>query len=263
MSAPAPRSDRPDYGIDAPGVIRNLFLAATAGLIVWGTAAVGFWSGEVYGIPLAWTGFGCFIAFSLTGLCMIWYSKAGKLRMRERILNLIVWKGDEAVLDVGCGRGLMLIGAARRLTGGKATGIDIWQAEDLSGNRPEATLENARREGVADRVEVRTADMRQMPFPNASFDVIVSCAAIHNIYNRADREQAVREIARVLKPNGQVVIADIGHLGEYADTLKRHGCGEVRRVSPLWKTILTAVITFGAVRAGTLLARKTGGGPPA
>jgi cyclopropane fatty-acyl-phospholipid synthase-like methyltransferase len=48
----------------------------------------------------------------------------------------VPWKGDEAVRDVGCGHGLMLVGAARRLTTGKATGIDIWQAEDLTGNRP-------------------------------------------------------------------------------------------------------------------------------
>src|SRR5262245_11844323 len=263
MSAPAPRSDRPDYGIDAPGVIRNLFPAATAflaaagGFIVWGTAAVGFWSGEVYGIPLAWTGFGCFIAFSLTGLCMIWYSKAGKLRMRERILNLIVWKGDEAVLDVGCGRGLMLIGAARRLTGGKATGIDIWQAEDLSGNRPEATLENARREGVADRVEVRTADMRQMPFPNASFDVIVSCAAIHNIYNRADREQAVREIARVPKPGGRAAIDDIRHHTEYTATFAANGCPDIRRVDSRLGSAFATLITIGSLRPAVLVVTKS------
>jgi len=40
------------------------------------------------------------------------------------------------VLDVGCGRGLLLIGAARRLTTGKAVGVDIWQAEDRVGNLP-------------------------------------------------------------------------------------------------------------------------------
>jgi cyclopropane fatty-acyl-phospholipid synthase-like methyltransferase len=45
-------------------------------------------------------------------------------------------RGDETVLDVGYGRGLHLIGAAKRLTTGKAPGVDIWQAEDLSGNLP-------------------------------------------------------------------------------------------------------------------------------
>src|SRR5262249_5659187 len=143
------------------------------------------------------------------------------------------------------------------VAGGKATGVDIWQGEDLSGNRPEATRENARREGVAERVEVQTADMRQLPFPDGSFDVVVSCAAIHNLYTAQDRAQAVREIARVLKPGGHAVLADIRHLGEYVETLRAHGCGDARRVGAAWKTALTALITWGAVRPGTVLARKS------
>src|SRR5437660_1447109 len=80
----------------------------------------------------------------------------------------------EAVLDVGCGRGLLLNAAARRLTTGKAVGVDLWQNADLSNNRPEATLENARLEGVADRVQVKDGDARQLPFADAVFDVVVS-----------------------------------------------------------------------------------------
>jgi cyclopropane fatty-acyl-phospholipid synthase-like methyltransferase len=72
------------------------------------------------------------------------------------------------VLDVGCGRGLLLIGAAKRLTTGKAVGVDIWQTEDLSGNRPEATLENARLERVAERVGVKDGDARRLPFADGT-----------------------------------------------------------------------------------------------
>jgi len=86
---------------------------------------------------------------------------------------------------------------------GKATGIDVWQAEDLSGNRPEATRINAEREGVADRVEIQTADMRKLPFPDATFDVVVSRAAIHNLYTATDRAQAIGQIARVLSRAGR------------------------------------------------------------
>src|SRR5204863_957440 len=126
---------------------------------------------------LVGVGFAMGTTFTVTGLWMVYTSKIGKVRARERLLDRLTWTGGERVLDVGCGRGLMLIGAAKRLTAGKATGIDIWQAEDLSGNRPEATLLNAEREGVADRVEVETADMRDLPFPDGSFDVAVSCSA--------------------------------------------------------------------------------------
>ncbi len=248
--------DRPNYGIDAPGVVRNLFLAGGAGLVLGGTALLDLWPGDALNATLAGIGLGCGLGFTITGLAMLWYSKFGKLRARERLLDHIAWRGDEAVLDVGCGRGLMLVGAAKRLSTGKATGIDIWQGEDLSGNRMEATVENARREGVLSRVQVQTADMRRLPFPDGSFDIVVSCAAIHNLYHRQDREQAIREIARVLKADGQVLIADVRHLDEYAETLQEHGC-ECRRIEAAWKRVLAALITWGAVRPGTLLGRKT------
>src|SRR5262249_8760716 len=132
----------------------------------------------------------------LMAAVMIYYSKVAKVRTREGFLDLVPWRGDETVLDVGCGRGLLLIGAARRLTTGKAVGVDLWQNVDLSGNRPEATLENARREGVAERVEVKDGDARQLPFADASFDVVVSGLALHNIPDAHGRAQAIREIAR-------------------------------------------------------------------
>ena len=105
-------------------------------------------------------------------------------------------------MDVGCGRGLLLNAAARRLTPGKAIGIDLWQSVDQSGNRPEATLANARLEGVAGLVEVKTGDMRELPFEDRTIDLVVSSLAIHNIPDPADRAKAVQEIARVLKPKG-------------------------------------------------------------
>src|SRR5262249_56592558 len=100
---------------------------------------------------------------------------------RERLMALIPWRGDEAVLDVGCGRGLLLIGAAQRLTTGTAVGVDLWSKDDLLDNRPEATRENAALEGVADPVEVKDRDARDLPFADNTFDVIVSPAAPHNI----------------------------------------------------------------------------------
>jgi arsenite methyltransferase len=255
---------KPDYGLDAPGVVRNLLIAGVLGLLIWGTAYFGLWSGQLAGhiggveirFPAAgalWPGAGC----TAMALWMLWSSKVGKVRDRERLLDRIPWQGGERVLDVGCGRGLMLVGAARRLTTGKATGIDIWQAEDLSGNRPEATLENARREGVADRVEVRTADMRKIPFPDGAFDVVVSSQAIHNVYDSGGRAQAIGEIARVLAPGGRVLIRDIRHVRDYAAALARQGVADVRQIDSPLVTAFLALVTFGSLRPGTLLARKS------
>jgi arsenite methyltransferase len=254
----------PDYGLDAPGVVRNLLIAGTLGLLIWGTAYFGLWSGVLKAGPIAgielrfpasgalWPGAGC----TAMALWMLWTSKVGKVRDRERLLDRIPWTGRERVLDVGCGRGLMLVGAARRLTGGKATGIDIWQAADLSGNRPEATLENARREGVADRVEVRTADMRKIPFPAGAFDVVVSSQAIHNIYDAGGRAQAIGEIARVLAPGGRALIRDIRHLDDYRGILAARGVSDIRALDSRLMMLFLAVVTFGSLRPGTLLARR-------
>jgi ubiquinone/menaquinone biosynthesis C-methylase UbiE len=187
---------------------------------------------------------------------MLYDSKVGKLRERERLLDLVPWRGHEAVLDVGCGRGLMLIGAARRVASGKAVGLDLWQAEDLTGNKPEAALDNARREGVIDRVEVKTGDMRKMPFPDASFDVVVSNVAIHNVYERQGRAETMREIARVLKPGGRVVIHDIRHVGDYASDLAGHGLADVTCIGSKVTRLVLFVATFGSLRPDILTARK-------
>jgi SAM-dependent methyltransferase len=189
------------------------------------------------------------------GLWMAYWSKAGKLRNRELLLAQIPWTGAERVLDVGCGRGLMLIGAARRLTTGHADGVDIWQAKDLSGNGPEATLRNADVEGVQDRVTIHTADMRQLPFEAATFDVVLSCAAIHNVTSRSDRGRVIAEISRVLRPGGYALIDDIRNLGEYAADFRELGTSETRRVGSPLRNLLLALRTFGTLYPGTLLVR--------
>ncbi|MEP7132713.1 MAG: hypothetical protein ABI914_06080, partial [Acidobacteriota bacterium] len=152
---------RADYGIDAPGVVRNLFVIGGICLAIAVTVWLRLWSGvlvspRISGVeirfPLGNAASWASLSLLAMGIWMLWESLVGKIRGREKLLDQISWNGNEEVLDVGCGRGLMLIGAAKRLTsGGLATGVDIWQSEDLSGNRPEATLENARREGVEDR----------------------------------------------------------------------------------------------------------------
>jgi arsenite methyltransferase len=172
------------------------------------------------------------VIFLLQGLVMVWGSRLGKFQVRDKLLNSIAWQRNEKVLDVGCGHGLLLIGTAKRLREGKAVGIDLWQKQDQAGNSREATLLNVRLENVADRVELVDGDARKLPFDENSFDVVVSSWALHNIYDRAGRDTAIREIARVLKPGGRILIIDIRHTWEYAEILRQSKMSEVRRTGP-------------------------------
>lgn len=212
---------KPNYGIDAPNVIRNLILGGVA------LAAIAFF------FPRFTVGHVTFIAnpgffYSaaaciVPGVLMLIYAKIGKFRHRDRILAKIDWTGAEQVLDVGTGRGLLLIGAAKKLSTGHATGIDIWNTEDLSGNAPEALAQNIAWEDVGGATTVKSEDARKMTFADASFDVVLSNLCLHNIYQREGRAQACREIARVLKPGGTAVLSDFRHMREYETVLREAG----------------------------------------
>ena len=222
-----------NYGLDAPVFQRSARFGGLSAVVLGIVAAR--WAQQhssqaVFNLatPIAWTG----LWFFLTGCVMLWGSKVGKLHLRDKIISSIRWRGDERVLDVGCGHGLMLLAAAKRLKSGVAIGIDIWSQVDQADNNPQSTLANAQLENVADRVEVQNADARSLPFPDNSFDVIVSSFVIHNLNRAADREQVMREIARVLKPGGQLAIADIRHTGQYERTLRALGWMSVHRWFP-------------------------------
>ncbi len=217
-----------DYGLDAPLVVKRMFtrgawtLALALALYFVNRAEYPGPAGRLLGV-LGSIG----VTFLAVGAYMIWSSRVGKLGLRDQLIDSLDLKGDEKVLDVGCGRGLMLIGAAKRLKTGKATGVDLWSTENLSGNSAEAVKENAKLEGVADRVRIETFDARKLPYPDNNYDVVLSSLAIHNIPEREERDQAIREMVRVLRPNGRLLIFDILHTGDYAKLLRESGAKDV------------------------------------
>jgi arsenite methyltransferase len=135
-------TSKPDYGIDAPNVLRNLLVIGVVCLLIGAFGPRHLHFGQV----------------------------------------------DEEVLDVGCGHGLLLAGAAKRLAAlkgvGKVTGIDIWSNKDMGGNAEAATRHNLELEGVSDRCTLLGIPAQEMTFPDGSFDVIVSNLCLHNIYDR-------------------------------------------------------------------------------
>ena len=167
--------------------------------------------------------------FLATVAAMVHSSRRGKLIVRDRLLDGLGLGGDEDVLDVGCGRGLLLLGAAKRLPRGRAVGVDLWSAGDQSDNRRDATLANAEAEGVGDRVEVVTGDMRALPFEDARFDAVVSSIAVHHQPAGADPARAWPEIPRGLRPGGRGAGLDLRATAEYVLAFEDAGLVEVAR----------------------------------
>jgi arsenite methyltransferase len=159
----------------------------------------------------------------------------GKRAIWAQLLDELDLRGDEHVLDVGCGRGAVLMLAAHRLPAGRAVGADVWRRRDQSGNSRAAAERNAEAEGVGDRVEIVDADARDLPFEAASFDVVVSSLAISNIREAGGRAQALREAVRVLRPGGRLRIADDG-ADRYAAVLRDVGCTDVAVRQLDWRT---------------------------
>ena len=209
-------SELADYGYDAPYALVIFFVIGTAAAI---GAVVAWREGDSRTAVMS------FYAVLFLGNAFSFYytTRRGKFVVWESILDGLRLRGDERVLDMGCGRGAVLIAVAKRLTSGRATGIDLWSTKDQSGNASDVTKRNAVLEGVVERVAIETGDMRSLPFADGSFDVVLSSLAIHNIRGRLDRAKAVTEAWRVLRPGGRLLIADIRSTALYAKTLDALG----------------------------------------
>jgi arsenite methyltransferase len=248
--------NKADYGIDAPGLVRFFFLSGAAAIVLCFMVSNFVPDGASW-VLLARMGLALVAIYLLgMGCLMLYWSKVAKIRGREAVLNQIFWRGDERVLDVGCGRGLMLIGAAHRLTTGAAIGVDLWQAKDQSANTRDGGLNNARIEGVFDKVDIQTADMRSLPFQDNSFDVVVSHWVVHNLTKKTDRSVSLSEMTRVLRSGGHLILCDIEHREEYVEHLKTLGLIDCRMTfRPVADRILGSV-SFGSFRPTTIFARK-------
>jgi arsenite methyltransferase len=112
----------------------------------------------------------------------------------EELAELCHIDRDTYVLDVGCGAGTTPCFLAKTV-GCRVVGVDI------SAGMIERSRERARRERVADRVEFRVADAQDLPFEDYLFDAVIteSVTAFPE-----DKQQAVKEYARVTKPGGYV-----------------------------------------------------------
>jgi ubiquinone/menaquinone biosynthesis C-methylase UbiE len=222
MTAKAQPRRRGSYGIDAP------YAAAAVAALIVASFVLAILSGRV-------APFVSVLLMSAFAACALHATLRGKFLVWAELLDQLGLRGDERILDLGCGRGAVLLKAAQHLTTGRAVGVDLWRGADQSGNSAEATRRNAVAEGVADRVDLHTTDMTALPFEDNSFDVIVSSLAIHNIPGSAGRQKAIDEAVRVLRPGGRLLIADIRATRQHQEHLAKLGMSDVARRGLGWR----------------------------
>lgn len=220
-----------EYGMDAPGVVQNLSNVALGAFAVMLVAAL-------IKVPLLMAiapvvG----IVFAIVALAMVSSSRVGKLRERVRIVDAAGLSADDYVLDLGCGRGLLLVEAARRVPDGLAVGVDVWNTVHQSRNEPSAPLDNAVIERVDDRVDVVTGDGRRLPYVDGAFDAVVSSMVVHHISDSVGRAGIIREAARVLRPGGRLVVVDMQRTAEYVAVLRALRWPDVSRSRRVWRML--------------------------
>ncbi|WP_436676941.1 class I SAM-dependent methyltransferase [Lactiplantibacillus plantarum] len=238
------------YGVDAPFA-----------LLVYTVFGVGLlWHAYVnrvnYPIGIEMT---LGIILLLGALVYLHTTAQGKYRLFDQAIPHLNLKPDSQVLDLGCGRGALLTRIAQQLgPNGKVTGLDLWLSRDQSNNRMAITQKNVDELGLSDRVDLVTGDMTKLNFPDASFDVVTSSFAIHNIKNERDRINAVKEAIRVLKPGGHIMIIDTGrNINEYGKVFQDAGLQIAQSMGLGFNGWWATPLTDSYVVAGNKPATKT------
>ena len=217
------------YGTDAPWV-PWLWFGIAALQVVFLVLSVAGGGGPFVLLPLVLA-----LVFAAGGGLYVHATARGKFDVWAGLLDALPASSRRAVLDLGCGRGAVLIATALRAPEARLTGIDLWRSIDQSGNDPEATRANATANGVADRVELVTGDMTALPFGDGAFDLVTASLSIHNIPSAEGRAEAVREAWRVLAPGGTLLIVDLPRIREYAAALRGVGATVGDPVSVGWR----------------------------
>lgn len=179
----------------------------------------------------------------------VWLMTLGRERaLRERLVGLARLEPGASVLDVGCGTGTLAIAAKRRVGAeGSVYGIDASPEMLARANG------KARKAGVD--VVFTNGLAESLPFPDSRFDVVLSTVMLHHL-PRTARQLGVREMRRVLKPGGRLLVVDFADAAGTRRGLlarfHRHGHVDPRDLAVLVNDAGLAVVESGAVGVSDL-----------
>jgi ubiquinone/menaquinone biosynthesis C-methylase UbiE len=140
-------------------------------------------------------------------------------QLRERFAALARLAPGEPVLDVGCGTGTLAL-AATRAVGDAGSVVGVGASADM------IALATAKASRAGASVSFRSAAAERLPFPDATFDAVLSTLMLHHLPAPLRRE-CVREALRVLRPGGRMLVVDFAapsaRHGGLLSRLHRHG----------------------------------------
>lgn len=217
------------YGIDAPGVIITLFISAVFSFVM-GFFVFNHFLQTMPNLPRFFQ-----YIFLITSVClileilyMLYSSYIGKRKCLEKAIQNLHSEKIKKVLDIGTGSGLFSVVFAQKFPEAHIDAIDVWHGKDQSKSKIELAQKNATIEGVQDRVTFVKADMRELPFTDETFDLVLASLALHNLEKQEDRLKALVEMVRVLKVGGEVLIVDFRYFNEYQALLQELGFANIR-----------------------------------
>jgi arsenite methyltransferase len=180
---------------------------------------------------------------AMTIAMSIWSSRVGKIIMRDKMIGELKLNGNETILDIGCGRGLLTVGIAKKLSTGKVFGLDHWKGTFEYSYTREMAENNILYEGIGNRVEIVDGDAMKLPFKEGYFNLVTSSLVMHHV---PDTSQAFREMWRVLKPDGTIAIADMP-TAEFRKQITNSGF-EIISIKPLVRLFF--------IRVNLIIAKK-------
>ncbi|MCC6300511.1 MAG: methyltransferase domain-containing protein [Anaerolineales bacterium] len=125
----------------------------------------------------------------------------GDVRYKSLLIRQANIQPGQSVLDLGCGTGTLAIMAKQTAPDADVTGLDA-DPEMLKVARFKSDLQSA-------PVKFDVGFANELPYPDASFDRVLSSLMIHHL-KTLDKRQTAREIFRVLKPGGELHVIDFG-----------------------------------------------------
>ncbi|WP_336769781.1 class I SAM-dependent methyltransferase [Bacillus bombysepticus] len=153
-------------------------------------------------------------------------------KIHDLIVEKMNWGGKGKVLDIGTGSGSLIIKLAIAFPNSRLTGVDYWGG-DWEYSRVQCQ-QNAKIEGVSDRIDFLKASAADLPLQQGEFDIVVSCLTFHEVKDMSNKTEVVKEALRVLKPGGEFVFLDLfmdektfGDTEEFLNDLKNLGISKL------------------------------------